>query len=89
MYLTENGVLLQRELSRLGLIGLASRVVVDTVPLSPYIGDVERYNAINKALKMDYISGIRCPNKFRLKENLKLERFKKNRQNEGRSPLLN
>lgn len=53
----ENGVLLQRELSRLGLIGLASRVVVDTVPLSPYIGDVERYNAINKALKMDYISG--------------------------------
>ena len=58
MYLTENGVLLQRELSRLGLIGLASRVVVDTVPLSPYIGDnVDKYNAINKALKMDYKSG--------------------------------
>ena len=66
-------MLLQRELSRLGLIGLASRVVVDTVPLSPYIGDVERYNAINKALKMDYISGTRCPNKFRIKENIKCE----------------
>ena len=53
-----NGELIQHELSRLGLVGLASRVVVDTVPYSPYIGDVEKYNAINKALKMEYKSGM-------------------------------
>ena len=51
---SENGQLLQNELARLGLMKLASRVVVDTVPFSPFIGDVARYNAINKALKMDY-----------------------------------
>ena len=43
------GHLVQLELMKLGQLELAAQVVVDTVPYTSFIGDVNQYNAIDKA----------------------------------------
>ena len=46
-----SGRILQEELLKLNLATLASRVVVDTVPYTSYIGDVQHYSGITKAVQ--------------------------------------
>lgn len=45
----EVGLALQRELLILGLQDYAMQVVVDTVPIAPFIGHASEYDAISKA----------------------------------------
>ena len=44
------GKVLQKELFRQGLTDLTSHVVVDTVPMTSYIGHVSAYNAMSKVM---------------------------------------